>query len=84
MIASNYGQYTLSPVGSGGFGQVYLALKDNDNKAYILKTLREDSRTLNNIKSLQKEIDFINTLNIEPKCPYIPSIYDYDNENINS
>ena len=38
-----YGKYKiLSSVGSGGFGQVYLAVKSGDKKAYILKTLKEE------------------------------------------
>ena len=81
-MAYNYGNYNLSPVGSGGFGQVYLALKDNDNKAYILKALKEDSINVNNIENLQKEIDIIEKLNNAPQCDYIPTIYEHDKENI--
>ena len=83
-MTSNYGEYKLSPVGSGGFGQVYLALKDNDTKAYILKTLKEGSVTIENIEFMKKEIEIIIELNKEPKCDYIPTLYDYYKENIKS
>ena len=71
-----YGKYKiLNEVGSGGYGRVYLAVKDDDKKAYILKTLREDSTSLKYIQSIQKEIDILSKLNQAPQCDYIPILY---------
>ena len=79
---SQYGKYkVLDSVGSGGFGQVYLALKDGDKNAYILKTLKKECITKDNIKSFQKEIDILEELTKEPKCDYIPNLYAYDKQN---
>jgi hypothetical protein len=56
-----YGQYEIKdPAGSGGCGQVFLAVKandDKDKKAYILKTVNEVSENLeSDIQSLRNEI----------------------------
>ena len=54
-----YGDYIgFLPVGSGGCGQVYVSFNkyENGEKAYILKTLKENKLTLRNIRFLQNEI----------------------------
>ena len=83
-MSEKYGQYKiLSRAGSGGFGQIYVAEKENDveKRAYIIKTLKKDMLSVNNIKSLQKEIDMIEELNRDPKNENIPSLYDFDKYN---
>ena len=85
-MSSKYGEYTtIKTVSKGGFGQIYLAVKEDDkNKnAYILKALKEDEKTINvdNIKLLQKEIDIIFKLNEnikESERNYIPKLFAYD------
>ena len=82
-----YGEYKIKdPAGSGGCGQVFLAVKANNNtdkKAYILKTVSEDSEDLeDDIQSLRNEIGILLDLNnAENPCPYIPNIYDSDKNN---
>ena len=82
-----YGEYKIKDAaGSGGCGQVFLAVKannDTDKKAYILKTVSEDSEYLeDDIQSLRNEIGILLDLNnAENPCPYIPNIYDSDKNN---
>ena len=91
-MSSKYGEYTIiKTVSKGGFGQIYLAVKEDDkNKnAYILKALKEDEKTINvnNIKLLQKEIDIIFKLNEnikESERNYIPKLFAYDKKNSDS
>ena len=53
---SQFGSYKiLSEVRSGGFGQIFLAVKEDEQKAYILKALKDNSMSKNNIKSIQKK-----------------------------
>ena len=82
-----YGQYEIKdPAGSGGCGQVFLAVKandDKDKKAYILKTVNEVSENLeSDIQSLRNEIRILLYLN-NPTNPFqnIPLIYDCDGNN---
>ena len=78
------GEYKiLSRVGSGGFGEIYVVSKEGEKNAYILKVLREDSLTEDNIKAMQKEIDILLNLNKDGESEYIPRIYYPDKENIN-
>jgi hypothetical protein len=63
-IMEIYGEYKIKdPAGSGGCGQVFLAVKSNndtDKKAYILKTVSEDSKYLEeDIQSLRNEIEIL-------------------------
>ena len=82
-MATQYGDYKiLDQVSKGGFGLIYSAKKEGDKNAYILKILNEESINVNNIKSLQKEIDILVDLNKEPQSNYIPKLYAFDKENI--
>ena len=82
---SQFGSYKiLSEVGSGGFGQIYLAVKEDEQKAYILKALKENSMSENNIKSMQKEMNILAELNENSDCKYVPKLYYPDKENIES
>ena len=82
-----YGQYEKKDAaGSGGCGQVFLAVKANDNKdkkAYILKTVSEESKQLeSDIQSLRNEIRILLYLNNPTNpCQNIPLIYDCDVNN---
>ena len=70
--------------GSGGCGQVFVAKNLNEiinPKAYILKSLRGNMLKVNNIRHLQIEIDALIKLNENPRCRYIPFLYDYDKYN---
>ena len=70
---SQFGSYKiLSEVGSGGFGQIYLAVREDEQKAYILKALKENSMSENNIKSMQKEMNILAELNENSDCKYVP------------
>ena len=82
-MATQYGDYKiLDQVSKGGFGLIYSAKKEGDKNAYILKILNEESINVNNIKSLQKEIDILVDLNKEPQINDIPKLYAFDKENI--
>ena len=82
---SQFGSYKiLSKVGSGGFGQIFLAVKEDEQKAYILKALKENSMSKNNIKSIQKEMNILAELNENSDCKYVPKLYYPDKENIES
>ena len=82
---SQFGSYKiLREVGSGGFGQIYLAVKEDEQKAYILKALKENSMSENNIKSMQKEMNILAELNENSDCKYVPKLYYPDKENIES
>ena len=80
-----YGDYqVLVMAGSGGCGQVYVAKNLNEiinPKAYILKALRGNMLKVNNVRHLQIEIDALIKLNENPRCRYIPFLYDYDKYN---
>ena len=82
-----YGQYEKKDAaGSGGCGQVFLAVKandDKDKKAYILKTVSEESEQLEfDIQSLRNEIRILLYLNNPTNpCQSIPLIYDCDVNN---
>ena len=82
---SQFGSYKiLSKVGSGGFGQIFLAVKEDEQKAYILKALKKNSMSKNNIKSIQKEMNILAELNENSDCKYVPKLYYPDKENIES
>ena len=85
MATNRYGDYeTLIMAGCGGCGQVYVAKNINEiinKKAYILKTLKGNMRTIKNIIHLQKEIDALIKLNENPQNGYIPFLYAYDKYN---
>ena len=83
-MSDKYGQYkVLTPAGSGGFGQIYVAEKENDieRKVYIIKALKKDMLSITNIEALQKEIDMIEELNRNPQNENIPTLYDFDKYN---
>ena len=85
MTTIKYGDYqVLIMAGSGGCGQVYVAKNVNEiinKKAYILKALRGNFLKVKNIIHLQIEIDALVKLNENPRCRYIPFLYDYDKYN---
>ena len=82
-MSSQFGKFKVdAEVGSGDFGKVYLALKDGDKTAYILKTLKEECINEDNIKLFKKEIDILIELNKEPKSDYIPNLFGFNKENI--
>ena len=85
MTTIKYGDYqVLIMAGSGGCGQVYVAENVNEiinKKAYILKALRGNFLKVKNIIHLQIEIDALVKLNENPRCRYIPFLYDYDKYN---
>ena len=70
-----FGEYkVLNEIGSGGYGQIYVVAKENDQKAYVLKIIKE--KKSNDIECLNNEIQTLNELNKQPQNPYIPIIYD--------
>ena len=77
-MEDEYGDYTiLLQAGSGGLGQVYIATKKTDNKAYILKIIKQKS-DVKQINSLNREIKILKELNIPQLTydDYIPILYD--------
>ena len=77
-MEDEYGEYTiLLQAGSGGLGQVYIATKKTDNKAYILKIIKQKS-DVKQINSLNREIKILKELNIPQLTydDYIPILYD--------
>ena len=83
-MSDKYGQYKiLTPAGSGGFGQIYVAEKENDKekRVFIIKTLKKEKLSVINIEALQKEIDMIEELNKNPQNENIPTLYDFDKYN---
>ena len=77
-MEDEYGDYTiLLQAGSGGLGQVYIATKKTDNKAYILKIIKQKSN-VKQINSLKREIKILKELNIPQLTydDYIPILYD--------
>ena len=84
MEENRFGDYILiRPLGAGGCGQVFVAEKEKDNekKAYIVKSLRGNKRTPKNISSLQNEIDSLIRLNVIPRNKHIPFLYSSDKYN---
>ena len=84
MEGKKYGDYiTISRVGSGGCGEIFVSKKENDvePKAYIVKALIGNKRTIRNILALQNEIDSIKKLNIIPRNEHIPFLYASDKYN---
>ena len=84
MEGKKYGDYiTISLVGSGGCGEIFVSKKENDvePKAYIVKALIGNKRTIRNILALQNEIDSIKKLNIIPRNEHIPFLYASDKYN---
>ena len=70
-----FGEYkVLNEIGSGGYGQIYVVAKENDQKAYVLKIIKE--KKSDDIECLNNEIQMLNELNEQPQNPYIPIIYD--------
>ena len=70
-----FGEYeVLCEIGSGGYGQIYAVAKENDQKAYVLKIIKE--KKSDDIECLNNEIQTLNELNEQPQNPYIPIIYD--------
>ncbi len=56
-----YGEYkVLNEIGSGGYGQIYVVAKENDQKAYVLKIIKE--KKSNDIECLNNEIQMLNEL----------------------
>ena len=92
-MTNQYGEFIIiSPVEIGGYGEVYAALRKGDNKAYILKTIRNIKKDKKDniddlinivIKSIQNEIDILEKLNEEPKNECVPTLYYYNKYNIN-
>ena len=83
-IETKYGEYKiLNTAGTGGCGKVFVVeLKGNkENKAFILKTLREDRIIPTKIKNLLNEIYIINELNKDSTTKNIPIIYEFDEHN---
>ena len=84
-MEDEYGDYIiLLQAGSGGLGQVYIATKKTDNKAYILKIIKQKS-DVKQINSLNREIKILKELNI-PQLTYdnyIPILYDSQESNTN-
>ena len=83
-----YGKFEIGdPAGSGGCGEVFVAKKANDveKKAYILKTVNENSKKLeDDIITLRNEIKMLKKLNegINPNfCPHFPVLYASDENN---
>ena len=84
MEENRFGNYILiRQLGAGGCGQVFVAEKEKDNekKAYIVKSLRGNKRTPKNISSLQNEIDSLIRLNVIPRNKHIPFLYSSDKYN---
>ena len=84
MEENRFGDYILiRQLGAGGCGQVFVAEKEKDNekKAYIVKSLRGNKRTPKNISSLQNEIDSLIRLNVIPRNKHIPFLYSSDKYN---
>ena len=83
-MADQIGEYKLlSRAGSGGYGQCYVVIKKNDNRAYVLKTINPGERTKEKINALRNEIDKLEELNQDPKNGYIPIIY-YTDKDLNN
>ena len=83
-METKYGEYKIiSECGSGGCGKVFaVELKENkENKAFILKTLREDKIDSTKVKDLQNEIDILIELNKKSTSENIPKLYAYDKTN---
>ena len=59
-------------------------MKEDEQKAYILKALKKNSMSKNNIKSIQKEMNILAELNENSDCKYVPKLYYPDKENIES
>ena len=75
-----FGQYELlNEAGSGGCGQVFVVIKQNDveKKAYILKTVNLNSeKLLKDKQTLKNEMRILSKLNQnQDLCPYIPKLY---------
>ena len=75
-----FGKYKiLDEAGSGGCGQVFAVIKENDveKKVYILKTVNLNSeQLLKDKQTLNNEIRILSKLNRnQDLCPYIPKLY---------
>ena len=73
----------LSPLGKGGFGEVYKVKNNLDSQIYAIKRIRLDPKNKQLTKKLKREVELLSRLNHENVVRYYYSwieITEYDND----
>ena len=77
-MCDQYGEFTaIQQFGSGGFGKVFLAIRGEEKKFYVLKTLNDESGKEEReiLSSLHNEIKILKKLSDISANSFIPTLY---------
>ena len=83
-MCDQYGEFTaIQQFGSGGFGKVFLAIRGEEKKFYVLKTLNDESGKEEReiLSSLHNEIKILKKLSDISNNSFIPTLYYPDSNN---